>query len=129
MTATKRVLVIGLEPTLIDFSDPFFANVPGANATDIRAGLTSAAERLTQLGYEVQLCLTDLGATADVVVQRHLAQQRFDCVLIGAGIRTVPSMFLLFETLINVVHAHAPHAKLCFNTRPDDTVTAVQRWL
>ena len=64
-----------------------------------------------------------------VVVQDHLQQKRFDVVLIGAGIRTIPGNFLLFEKLINVVHAHAPQAKLCFNTKPTDTAEAVQRWL
>jgi hypothetical protein len=49
--------------------------------------------------------------------------------MIGAGIRTIPSNFILFEKLINVVHEHAPQAKLCFNTKPSDTADAVQRWL
>jgi hypothetical protein len=31
--------------------------------------------------------------------------------------------------LINVVHQHAPHAKLCFNTLPGDTAAAVKRWV
>jgi hypothetical protein len=50
-------------------------------------------------------------------------------VLIGAGIRAMPGNFLLFEKLINVVHANAPQAKLCFNTRPTDTAEAVMRWI
>jgi hypothetical protein len=33
------------------------------------------------------------------------------------GIRTNPSNFMLFEKLINVVHEHAPQAKLCFNRK------------
>jgi hypothetical protein len=49
--------------------------------------------------------------------------------LIGAGIRLIPSSFLLFEKLINVVHANAPQAKLCFNTKPSDTAEAVMRWV
>src|ERR1035437_8033326 len=44
------------------------------------------------------------------------------------GVRTIPSHFILFERLINVVHEHAPQAKLCFNTKPSDTAEAVQRW-
>jgi len=35
---------------------------------------------------------------------------------------------LLFEKLINLVHEHAPGAKICFNTTPADTAEAVQRW-
>jgi hypothetical protein len=59
----------------------------------------------------------------------QLEQKRFDCILIGAGVRANPSNFLLFEKLINVVHEHAPQAKLCFNTMPSDTAAAVKRWL
>lgn len=127
MTDKKSVLVIGLDPALIDFSQPGYA--PGMDATKVLAGLKSSENELTRLGYSVQMCLTDFGATAEAVVQSQLKQKRFDCVLIGAGVRAVPSNFLLFEKLINVVHEHAPQAKLCFNTIPSDTVEAVKRWL
>jgi hypothetical protein len=50
--------------------------------------------------------------------------------MIGAGARVAADQFLLFEKLINVIHRHAlPSTKICFNTRPDDTVEAVQRWV
>jgi hypothetical protein len=75
------------------------------------------------------MCLTDFGNTAGAVVESQLKQQRFDCILIGAGVRTNPSNFLLFEKLINVVHEHAPQARLCFNILPSDTAAAVRRWL
>jgi hypothetical protein len=127
MTDKKSVLVIGLDPTLIDFSQPGYA--PGMNATKVLAGLKSSEDELTHLGYSVQMCLTDFGETAEGVVRSQLTQKRFDCILIGAGVRTNPSNFLLFEKLVNVVHEHAPQAKLCFNTLPSDTAAAVQRWL
>jgi hypothetical protein len=56
-------------------------------------------------------------------------ERRYDCILIGAGIRLIAQNTPLFEKLVNVVHEHAPQAKLCFNTRPDDTAAAVQRWV
>jgi hypothetical protein len=62
-------------------------------------------------------------------VRARLKEKRFDCVVIGAGIRTLPRYFSLFEKLINVVHEHAPEARICFNTKPDDTAAAVSRWL
>jgi len=127
MTGEKSVLVIGLDPTLIDFSQPGYA--PGMDATKVLAGLKSSEEELTGLGYSVEMCLTDFGETAETVVEERLEQRRFDCVLIGAGVRANPSNLLLFEKLINVVHEHAPQAKICFNTLPSDTAAAVQRWL
>ena len=129
MTDKKSVLVIGLEPTLINFSDPDYAGFPGLNAAKVMAGLQAAEVSLTQLGYEVRICLTDLGETAEEVVRECLQKKRFDGILIGAGVRTVTGNFLLFEKLINIAHAHAPQAKLCFNTKPTDTAEAVQRWL
>ena len=127
MTGEKSVLVIGLEPTLIDFSQPGYA--PGMDATKVFAGLKSSEDELTRLGYRVHMCLTDFGETAEAVVHSALTQKRFECILIGAGIRTNPSNFLLFEKLINVVHKHAPNASICFNTLPSDTAAAVKRWL
>jgi len=122
----RSVLVIGLDPTLIDFSQPGYA--PGMDATKVLAGLKFSEDELTRLGYSVEMCLTDFGETAEAVVQRQL-KERFDCILIGAGIRANPSNFILFEKLINVVHEHAPQAKICFNTVPSDTADAVKRWL
>jgi hypothetical protein len=119
--AKKSVLVIGLEPTLIDFSDPAFAAFPGLNADKILTALKADEDHLNNLGYDAELCLTDFGDTAESVVRDRLQRKRFDCVLIGAGVRTIPNNFLLFEKLINVVHEHAPQAKLCFNTKPSDT--------
>ena len=121
--AKTQVLVIGLEPELVDFS-----TVPGMNAEKVRDGLKADQARLAELGYDAELCLTDLGDTAADVVAQKLAEKPFDCVVIGAGIRTIPSYFLLFEQLLNVVHQAAPKARICFNTKPSDTAEAVQRW-
>lgn len=129
MTEKKSVLVIGLQPTLIDFSAPEYAAYLDMDAAKVSAGLKAAEDSLTQLGYDVQMCLTDFGETAEAVVQDRLKRKRFDCILIGAGIRAIAGNFILFEKLINVVHANAPQAKLCFNTKPTDTADAVLRWI
>ena len=127
MADAKSVLVVGLDPTLIDFSQPGYP--PGMDAAKVFAGIKSSEEELTGLGYSVQMCLTDFGETAEAVMQSQLEQRPWDCVMIGAGVRTVPSNFILFEKLVNVAHEHAPQAKLCFNQLPSDTAEAVKRWL
>ena len=126
MAEAKSVLVVGLDPKLIDFSKPGYP--PGMDATKVLAGLRSSEEELTRLGYRAQMCFTDFGETAENVVQTALKEKRFDCILIGAGVRTNPSNFLLFEKLINIVHKHAPQATICFNTLPSDVAEAVKRW-
>jgi hypothetical protein len=127
MSNEKTVLLIGLDPALIDFSKPGYP--PDMNAEKVMRGIKASEEELTRLGYRVEMCLTDFGATAEAVVERALEQKPFECVMIGAGVRTVPANLFLFEKLINVVHRHAPQAKICFNTLPSDTAEAVKRWL
>ena len=127
MADEKRVLVIGLDPELVDFSKPGYA--PGMNAAKVHAGLASSKDQLTSLGYSVEMCLTDFGDTAGEVLQKHLSGKRFDCIMIGAGVRANPSNLLLFEKLVNVAHEHAPQAKFAFNTMPENTAEAIKRWL
>ena len=123
--APKRVLLIGIDPALVDFS----RSAAGRTAEQVAAAGNAATEQLRALGYDVHNCLIDLGETAAAVVVQTLAQRPFDCILIGAGIRGLPQHTLLFEQVINVVHQHAPTAKLCFNTNPNDTAEAVLRWI
>ena len=125
----KSVLLIGFDPALLDFSSPEFAAFPGLDAAKVLKALNADEARLKELGCDVEMCLIDLGETAETVVRERLGRKQFDCILIGAGVRTIPSHFILFERLINLLHAHAPQAKLCFNTNPGDTAEAVQRWL
>lgn len=91
--------------------------------------LKRTRRRLNALGYDAELCLTDFGETAETVLRQRLKNKSFDCVLLGAGLRLIAQNTPLFEKLVNVVHADAPQAKLCFNTRPTDTAAAVQRCL
>src|SRR3954470_8857879 len=117
----KSVLALGLDPAFADLSQ-----MPGLTPELIRAYIDAQLERRRGLGYEVDSCLVDLGETAEAVTARHLQLRSFDCVVIGAGLRA-PAQLLLFEKLLNLVHALAPNAKICFNTAPADTAEAVQR--
>jgi len=118
----KSVLALGLDPAVVDLSE-----FPELTPELVRAFIDSQLERLRSLGYEVDSCLVDLGETAEAVLTQHLASHRFDVVLIGAGLRA-QNQLLLFERLLNLVHAKAPDAKICFNTTPADSAEAVQRW-
>jgi hypothetical protein len=125
MTSDKKVLMIGLDPKVVDY-----AHLPvKLDEPTLRAALAADEKRLRDIGYDAKWLLIDRGETAEAVVSAALTDKKFDCVLIGAGIRTIPPLFLLFEKLINVVHAKAPQAKICFNTVPEDTAVSVQRWV
>ncbi|MEA1832322.1 hypothetical protein U8607_09520 [Methylobacterium durans] len=126
--APVSVVLIGLDPDLIDFSAPAYSAYPGLDAAKVRAGLEADAARLRELGYSPEICLVDFGQTAESVVRELMRRNLFDAVMIGAGVRLIAENTALFEKLINIVHVHAPQAKFCFNTRPTDTAEAVQRW-
>ena len=117
------VLALGLDP---EFVDP---NAMGGFTTEVvRAFIDSQFERIRVLGYEGESCLVDLGDTAENVLTQQLRKRTFDCVMIGAGLRN-PEFLRLFEKLLNVVHALAPGAKICFNSSPADSAEAVRRWV
>jgi hypothetical protein len=127
MATKARVLLVGLEPDIVDFSK---SPVPGLTAAKVRAAVEADSAKLELLGYSVKSLYVDDGKTAEVVLANALAAGGYDCIMIGAGLRIVPPYFLLFEKLINVIHQHAPAStKLCFNTNPTDTADAVQRWV
>lgn len=122
--SAKRVLLIGLDPAVVNYD-----RWPGLTAEKLEAGLRRDEAALNDSGYDARICFVDHGDTAEEVVREILVESDFSCVLIGAGVRTDSQEFILFEKLINVVHVHAPQAKICFNTGPTDSVAAVQRWV
>ena len=125
--AKKKVLLIGIDPKFID---PNLSTATGWDANRVRAAAQDTNKRLMDLGYEVQGCLVDLGETAESVVSDTLSREKFNCIMVGAGIRTLPQHTLLFEKIINTIHQKAPSSsKICFNTNPGDTVEAVLRWM
>jgi hypothetical protein len=127
MADKARVLAMGLDPEVVDFSRVL---VPGLTKEILAAAIEAERVKLEALGYRVRMLLIDTGKTAEAAVQQALEQESYDCVMIGAGVRVAPDQFLLFEKLINVIHRHAaPSVKICFNTRPNDTAEAVQRWV
>lgn len=128
MSTHKRVLIVGFDPTFLDFSSPELAPLK-LTAEKVNAGIATELERLRALGYEPDQCFVDLGETAEVVVASRLRATAYGCVVIGAGVRVSATYFLLFEKLLNVVHELAPTARIAFNTKPTDTVDAVRRWL
>lgn len=129
MTNKKTVLVVGIDPALIDFTTPEFAAMKGITAENIEQGIKNSINQLNELGYSAHLCWTDFGETAISVIKKQLQENHFDCVLIGAGIRKPESNFILFERAVNIIHEFAPKAHICFNTNPMDTVNSVQRWI
>jgi hypothetical protein len=117
------VLALGLDPMFADLGSR-----PELTPELVRAFIESQLERARASGYEVVTCLVDAGATAEAVLMEAFGGRPYDCVLFGAGLRA-PEHLVLFEKLLNIVHAEAPQAKLCFNTSPYDSCEAIKRWV
>ena len=124
MSENKKVALIGWNPAVVDYS-----KWPDLTPDKLTSALEADKNNLNGLGYETELMFIDDADTAYEMVKNSLAAGNYDCVLIGAGVRTVPEHFLVFESLVNAVHESVPAARICFNTNPSDTAEAVQRWI
>jgi len=122
-----RILLLGLDPETVDYSDP--ALPPGMTANKVRAGITVAVKQFTERGWESDVGFIRPDETAGPAVERLLRSANYDCVVIGAGVRLPPRHLALFEVVINAVRKAAPGAAIAFNTRPDDSADAAARWV
>ena len=94
MVTKARVLLVGLEPDIVDYSK---SPVPGLTAAKVRAAVEADSAKLESLGYSVKSLYVDDGKTAEAALINALATGGYDCIMIGAGLRIVPPYFLLFE--------------------------------
>lgn len=121
----RSALLIGLAPEAVDYT-----RFPGLDAATLAAGLQAALDAVLAAGVDASWCLTDRDpAAAEAAIAARLAERSYDAVMIGAGVRAVPENLALFERILNLVHAAAPGARICFNTSPDTTLAAIRRWL
>jgi hypothetical protein len=121
-----RILLLGLDPETVDFSDP--ALPPGMTVEKVRAGIAVAVKQFTDRGWESDVVFIRPDETGPAV-ERQLRSTNYDCVVIGAGVRLPPRNLALFEVVINAIRKAAPGAAIAFNTRPDDSADAAARGL
>ncbi|QJU57775.1 hypothetical protein HL653_08220 [Sphingomonas sp. AP4-R1] len=122
----RHVLIIGIAPNAVDFSDPDLP--PGADADTIAAGLHEAQRLFAEQGDACDLCLLDLKGPPEAPIAAQLASRPYDCIVIG-GIRIPKANLELFEAVVNAVHRHAPVVPIAFNTAPANSVEAAGRWM
>jgi hypothetical protein len=123
----KRILLLGLDPETVDFSDP--ALPPGMTAEKVHAGIAVALKQFADRGWESDVGFILPDETAGPTVERQLRSANYDCVVIGGGVRLPPRNLALFEIVINAIRKAAPGAAIAFNTRPDDSADAAARWV
>lgn len=120
-----RILIIGEDPDSIDPAD----HPPGVTADGIRAALERARAALLSEGHAADILLTTSADSIALELAEAVRGRQYDVLVIGAGLRVLPPMAEHFERLMNAIREHAPHARLAFNTKPDDTAEAAERQL
>ncbi|WP_372698016.1 hypothetical protein [Arthrobacter sp. JSM 101049] len=119
----ERVLQIGMDPDVIDFSA-----WPDQDADTLRRRIGEAEASLRRAGFEVTACLLhDDADAAESMVAASFAQEAFDVVEIGAGLRTSREYTLVFERVVNLVSRLQPGVQICFNDSPETTLDPVLR--
>jgi hypothetical protein len=122
-----RILFVGQKPETVDFSDPSLP--PGFDAAKINAGIAIAVAKIHDRGWEGDTCMITPDDAGRAMLEAQLQNARYDCVVIGGGLRIPPKSLALVEMVVNAVHKAAPGAKIAFNTRPEDTADAAARSL
>jgi hypothetical protein len=113
-----RVLVIGLDPSLI----------PGFDPAPVLDAIARGKASFDAEGIAVTYCLVPLDDRAWAMIRDSL-QGDYEVVVIGGGLRKEDDTLEMFERVMNLVHEHAPRAKLAFNRTPMDCIDAAKRWL
>lgn len=123
----KRVLFVGQKPETVDFTDPSLP--PGFNADKINEGIRIAQAKVTERGWDADLCMIAPDDAGIAMLVAQLAKATYDCAVVGGGLRLPPKSLQFFERVVNAIHKGAPKAAIAFNTRPEDTAEAAARWI
>ncbi|MBV8788147.1 MAG: hypothetical protein JOZ00_15840 [Mycobacterium sp.] len=123
------VIQIGLDPDVIDYSSPDFAQFGNLSKETLRAANNDNVAGLRAQGFAVDNCLIDFGMAGVDKARRWLEAKLYDAVLIGAGIRLVAANTLLFEAIVNIAHLTQPGCRFVFNQAALATPGDIRRWL
>ena len=70
----------------------------------------------------------DFGEAGADKARTWLADNHYDAVLIGAGLRLVAGNTLLFESIVNAAHTAQPGCRFVFNRAAVATPDDIRRW-
>lgn len=120
-----HILMVGVDPAAVDFSDP--ALPPGMDAAAIRRGIASGLEALQAAGHEPHHLYIPADPAGLAILAERLARDPVDCVVVGGGVRLPPRNLALFEAVLNTIARAAPPPAIALVARPDEAAAAVAR--
>lgn len=120
-----RVLMVGIDPDEVDFSDPSLP--PGLDADKIRAGIEASLKQLATNGHAASpIFVSDEQPKLDALTER-LARDDIDCVTIGGGVTRPPNNIELFEAVLNIILRADPTPRIALVLGPENAPAAVDR--
>lgn len=121
------VLIVGIDPSVVDTTDPAIS--PGITRESIARGLQETLADMRARGWTAAMCAIKPDESAETTIADTLRERAWDVVVIGAGVRLPPRNLHLFERVVNAIHHGAPSAQIAFNSSPESSAEAAQRWL
>ncbi|MBO0678687.1 hypothetical protein JRC04_14555 [Mycolicibacterium sp. S2-37] len=125
---TVTAIQIGLDPDVIDYASPDFAQFPGLSRERLRTANDENVIGLRAAGYRVDNCLIGFGEAGAAKARQWLEAAQYDAVLIGAGLRLIAANTLLFESIVNAAHLTQPGCRFVFNRAAVSTPDDIRRW-
>lgn len=125
---TPRILVIGYDPDSVDYSDP--GSPAGLDKDKVWAGAKESLRRIEDYGWDGTQCMVQPEKRAAVAaVERALSGAKYDCIVIGGGVRLSHRNVQTFEAIVDAIRRLAPTTPLAFNEGPATSLEAAQRWI
>lgn len=122
-----RVLLIGLDPDEVDFSDPGLP--PGVTAEFIRRGIAKGLQDLRAAGHDAEWLYIPADPKGLGELASRLRASPIDCAVIGGGVRVPPQNLELFEALLNCLSRLPNPPLIALVDHPDQSAAAVARAL
>ncbi len=122
-----QILVIGYAPDAVDYTDPLIPK--GVDEKKVAEGIDADMRKMRERGWDAEHLNIRADDDLTGIIRNRLAGKRYDCIVIGAGVRVTTKRIGVCETIVNAVRENAPQTPIGFNGGPDTSADAVSRVL
>lgn len=121
-----KILITGLT-VQADIPD-YFRELFG-NPSEIEAKIDADTARIRDAGYDVTLKYMDDGNPKAGLnwLEAKLRIESFHGIMIGSGLRLIPTQTVLFEDVVDVCRKNAPGSVFMFNYGPGTNLETLER--
>lgn len=96
---------------------------------EVQAKIDADEQNIRDAGYDVTVYFIDDKKTQEGLkwLEDKLRSDKFDGIVIGAGLRLIPPQTVFFEQVMNMVRRASPGSVLMFNNGPGGSFEAIKR--